>query len=116
MADNKIKKSDGDMFLELKRTKDILAYAGENKTEGQLICGFSMETENLIENSRKKLIKKNCDIIAANSISESGAGFEVDTNRITLITREEVLELPLMSKSDAAHCLLDAVMKLREKG
>lgn len=111
--EQKIKKSDDDMVLPLRRTKDILRYAGENKAKGQIICGFSMETENLLENSRRKLLSKNCDLIAANSISEQGTGFGVDTNRITLITRDNVKELALMSKADAAHRLLDELLLLR---
>ena len=113
-AESKIKKQDGDMSLELKRTMDILKYAGENKKEPQVICGFSMETEDLIENSQRKLISKNCDLIAANSLRESGAGFGVDTNRITLITAGGVRPLDLMSKETAAHELLDEIMRIRE--
>ena len=113
VAENKIKKHEGGMSIELKRTKDILKYAGENKREGQVICGFSMETEELIENSRKKLISKNCDIIAANSLRESGAGFGNDTNRITLITREGIRPLELMSKDAVAHALLDEILRIK---
>ena len=113
VAENKIKKHEGGMSIELKRTKDILKYAGEKKREGQVICGFSMETEELIENSRKKLISKNCDIIAANSLRESGAGFGTDTNRITLITREGIRPLELMSKDAAAHALLDEILRIK---
>lgn len=113
VADEKIKKSDGSMSIPLRRTKDILQWAGDNKTEGQFICGFSMETEYLIENSRQKLAKKHCDMIAANSIRQSGAGFGVDTNIITLITDEDTQELPLMSKTDAAHAILDAIQQKR---
>lgn len=113
-SDNKIKKSDSDMSISLKRTRDILKYAGENKAHGQIICGFSMETENLVENSRKKLEKKNCDMIAANSIKQSGAGFGTDTNVITLITEDNIKELPLMSKYDAANNILDELMKLKK--
>ena len=113
-SDNKIKKSDGDMSISLKRTKDILKYAGEHKADGQIICGFSMETENLLENSRQKLEKKNCDMIAANSIKQSGAGFKTDTNVITLITEDDIKELPLMSKYDAANNILDELMKLKK--
>ena len=105
-SEDKIKKKDGDMFIPLKRTKDILSFAGEHKREGQFICGFSMETRDLIENSRKKLLSKNCDMIAANSIKDSGSGFGTDTNKLTLITRSGTKELELMSKTDAAHCLL----------
>ena len=113
-SDNKIKKSDSDMSISLKRTKDILKYAGEHKADGQIICGFSMETENLVENSRQKLEKKNCDMIAANSIKQSGAGFKTDTNVITLITEDDIKELPLMSKYDAANNILDELMKLKK--
>ena len=113
VADSKIKKHEGGMSIELKRTKDILKYAGKNKRNGQVICGFSMETEDLIENSQKKLLSKNCDIIAANSIRESGAGFGTDTNRITLITHEGVRPLELMSKEAAAHELLDEILRIK---
>lgn len=107
VADGKLKKSDGEMSIELKRTKDILAYLGENKKEGQFICGFSMETDNVIENSRAKLTKKNCDMICANSLRTEGAGFGVDTNVITLIKADKETELPMMSKDEAAHRILD---------
>ena len=113
-SDNKIKKSDSDMSISLKRTKDILKYAGEHKADGQIICGFSMETENLVENSKQKLEKKNCDMIAANSIKQSGAGFKTDTNVITLITEDNIKGLPLMSKYDAANNILDELMKLKK--
>lgn len=111
-ADSKIKKSDGDMNIELKRTKDILKYLGENKRSGQIICGFSMETDNVLENSRKKLISKNCDIICANSLRTEGAGFGTETNIITMITAGEECELPLMSKEEAAHRIFDLILKL----
>ena len=111
-ADNKIKKKDGDMKIELKRTKDILKYLGENKKEGQKICGFSMETENLIENSSKKLISKNCDMICANSLKTEGAGFGTDTNIITLITKDGATELPIMTKDEAAKVILDKIKEL----
>ena len=111
-SNEKIKKSDSDMSISLKRTRDILKYAGENKRDKQVICGFSMETENLLENSRKKLEKKNCDIIAANSIKEKGAGFGTDTNIITLITKDSVYELDKMSKYDAANIILDRIKQI----
>lgn len=111
-SDEKIKKSDGELSISLKRTQDILAYLGANKRDGQIICGFSMETENLIENSRKKLEKKNVDMICANSLKTSGAGFGTDTNVITVITRDDEEELPLMSKSDAAHRILDRIKQM----
>ena len=112
-SEHKIKKSDGDMSIPLRRTKDILKYAGENKKSGQTICGFSMETQNLIENSRKKLLSKNCDIIAANSINEKGSGFGTDTNKITLITHDSCTELDLLSKSQASHEILSFILKMR---
>ncbi|MBQ8297257.1 MAG: bifunctional phosphopantothenoylcysteine decarboxylase/phosphopantothenate--cysteine ligase CoaBC [Ruminococcus sp.] len=108
-ADSKLKKSDSDMSIELKRTKDILKYLGEHKREGQFICGFSMETDNVIENSRKKLASKNCDMICANSLRADGAGFGVDTNIITLITEDSQTELEKMSKEEAAHRILDVI-------
>ena len=106
--DNKVKKKDGDMSIELKRTKDILKYLGENK-KNQFLCGFSMETENMIENSLKKLKKKNLDMIAANNLKVKGAGFGTDTNVITLITADEVKELPIMSKNQAADEILTKI-------
>ena len=111
VADNKIKKSEGDMSIPLERTKDILGTLGRNKAEGQFLCGFSMETENMIENSRAKLIRKNLDMIAANNVKTAGAGFAVDTNVLTLITPDEEIELPLMSKDSAADALLDAILR-----
>lgn len=109
-ADHKIKKSDGDMSIPLRRTKDILKYLGENKRSGQLICGFSMETDNMLENSRKKLDSKNCDMICANSLCTEGAGFGVDTNVITVITKDNIKELGMMSKEQAAHRILDIII------
>lgn len=108
----KQKKSDGELSLSLKRTQDILQYLGEHRRVGQVICGFSMETQNLVENSRAKLLKKNADMICANNLKESGAGFGVDTNRITLITRDETLELPLQSKASVANAILDKALTL----
>ena len=113
VADNKIKKSDGDMTIELKRTTDILKYIGEHKRAGQVVCGFSMETENVIENSRKKLTKKNCDMICANSIKKAGAGFGTDTNIITMITPDGDEELELMSKFDAANIILSKLASIK---
>lgn len=109
VCDNKIKKSDGTLNIELERTDDILSYLGSNKKEGQFICGFSMETENLVENSIKKLEKKNLDMIVANNLKVKGAGFGTDTNVVTLITRDFCRELPLMSKEDVAFNLLDTI-------
>lgn len=111
-ADSKIKKSDGDMKLELKRTRDILKYLCENKRDGQIICGFSMETDNVLENSRKKLISKNCDMICANSLRTAGAGFGTETNIITIITDHDECELPIMSKEEAAHRIFDRILKM----
>ena len=113
-ADNKIKKSDGELLIELTRTKDILKELGENKKSGQIICGFSMETENVLENSKKKLDAKNADLIAANSIKTEGAGFGTDTNVITLITREKATELPKMSKNEAAHKIFDEILGINK--
>ena len=109
-ADSKIKKSDGDMSIPLKRTTDILRYIGENRRKDQFICGFSMETDNVIENSRKKLVSKNCDMICANSLRTAGAGFGTDTNVITMITAEGSQEIELMSKFDAANIILDKII------
>lgn len=105
-ADQKIKKSEGEMAIPLKRTKDILAYLGEQKRPGQLLCGFSMETEHVLENSREKLKRKNADMIVANSLREEGAGFGCDTNHLTLITEKDETDVPLMSKQEAADVLL----------
>ena len=111
-SDNKVKKSDGDMSIPLKRTRDILKYLGEHRLPGQVICGFSMETQNMVENSREKLMKKNVDMICANNLKQSGAGFGVDTNVITVITRDETLELPLQATESAANAILDAALRL----
>lgn len=110
-ADSKLKKSDADMSIPLKRTQDILKYLGANKRPGQFLCGFSMETDNVLENSRKKLSSKNCDMICANSLRTAGAGFGTDTNVITLITEDSDTKLPLMSKEDAAHKILDVILE-----
>lgn len=110
VAEDKIKKSDGDMSIPLERTDDILAYLGANKKPGQFICGFSMETQNMLENSRAKLVKKNVDMIAANNLKQEGAGFGTDTNIITLITKDEVVELPMLSKDAVADSILDAIL------
>lgn len=111
-AENKIKKSDSDMAIELVRTKDILKFLGEHKKENQIICGFSMETENMLENSAKKLVSKNCDIICANSLKTEGAGFGVNTNVITIITKDGCEELPIMTKEEVSHKVLDAILKM----
>lgn len=110
-SENKIKKSNGVISIEFKRTRDILKYLGENKQDKQVLCGFSMETENLLENSRRKLFDKNCDMICANSINISGSGFSVDTNIITIITADEEYSLELMSKEKAAHMILNKIIK-----
>ena len=110
-AAQKMKKSEEELSLPLCRTQDILQALGDRRKENQFICGFSMETENLIENSRAKLIKKKADMIAANSLNAKDAGFGTDTNRITLITRKEKEELPLLSKEEAAHAILDRIVK-----
>lgn len=111
-ADNKIKKKDGDMSIPLVRTKDILKALGENKRPGQILCGFSMETENVLENSRKKLESKHCDMICANSLKSAGAGFGTDTNIVTLITKNSEESLELMSKEQVAHKILDKLLAI----
>lgn len=111
-SEQKVKKSDGDMSIALSRTKDILKNLGENKRDGQIVVGFSMETENLIENSQAKLQKKNVDMICANSISTDKTGFGVDTNKVTLIFKNCVEELPLCSKEETADMILDQIIKL----
>ena len=113
VAEDKIKKKDEEMSIPLERTDDILKYLGEHKKPGQFLCGFSMETRDLIGNSRAKLTKKNLDMVAANNVKVEGAGFGIDTNVLTLITREEEASLPLMSKEDAALKLLDKILSMR---
>lgn len=115
VAEEKVKKSDSSFSLELERTDDILKYLGEHKKSGQFLCGFSMETENMLENSRKKLEKKHLDMIAANNLKVPGAGFETTTNIITIITPDSVKELELMSKDDAAFRLLDEILSRRSR-
>ena len=112
-ADNKIKKKDSDLSIPLNRTQDILKWLGENRRADQVICGFSMETENLIENSRAKLHKKNADMICANNLKVEGAGFGVDTNVITVITKDSLTELPLQSKESAANEILTIAKNLK---
>ena len=112
VSTEKVKKKDGELSLEMKRSQDILAYLGEHKKQGQFLCGFSMETENMLENSRKKLEKKNLDMVAANNLKVEGAGFQGDTNVLTLITQDEEVSLPLMSKEDAALKILDKILAL----
>ena len=111
-CDNKMKKKDGDLSIPLKRTQDILKYLGENRREGQIICGFSMETQNMLENSRKKLTKKGVQMICANNLKQAGAGFGVDTNVITMITADDTTELPLLSKEAAANAIIDKLIQL----
>lgn len=112
VSDSKIKKSDGDMRIELKRTVDILKYISEHRRENQVICGFSMETDNILENSRRKLESKKCDMICANSLKKSGAGFGTDTNIITMITENGTEEIELMSKFDAANIILSRLKNM----
>lgn len=114
VADNKVKKKDGDMSIPLSRTNDILKTLGERKKPGQFLCGFSMETQNMVENSRAKLTKKNLDLIAANNVKVAGAGFAVDTNILTLISPDDMTELPLLTKDAAADVLLDEILKRRK--
>ncbi|MCI6715364.1 MAG: bifunctional phosphopantothenoylcysteine decarboxylase/phosphopantothenate--cysteine ligase CoaBC [Lachnospiraceae bacterium] len=111
VSDEKVKKKDDSLSLALERTEDILAYLGAHRREGQFLCGFSMETEHMIENSRAKLEKKNIDMIVANNLKQKGAGFGTDTNVVTLLTREETVELPMMSKEEVADALLDYIME-----
>lgn len=113
-SSEKIKKQSGDMRIELKRTKDILKEIGQSRRENQFICGFAMETENLIENAFKKLESKNVDMIVANSLKTEGAGFGTDTNVVTLITKDGKTELPLMSKTDVAMKILDAANRVKK--
>ena len=113
VSDEKVKKGGDHLTLELEKTDDILKYLGEHKKEGQFLCGFSMETEHMLENSRAKLKKKNLDLIVANNLKQAGAGFGTDTNVITMITPEEEISLELMSKEEAAGRILDEILKLR---
>lgn len=111
-ADQKVKKHDGELTIELKRTQDILGWLGEHKPANQTLVGFSMETENLIENSRAKLLKKHAQLICANSIAGGNTGFAVDTNKVTLISSQEVKELPLCSKEETANLIIDHIQTL----
>lgn len=115
VSDDKIKKSDDDMSIPLDRTQDILKYLGLHKKNGQFLCGFSMETKDMLENSRRKLIHKNLDMIVANNLKQAGAGFGVDTNVITMITPGKEIALELMSKDEAAEQILDEILRQREK-
>ena len=110
-VDSKIKKKDGELSIPLKRTNDILKYLGENKKEGQFLCGFSMETDNMLENSKTKLSKKNADMIVANNLRDAGSGFKTDTNAVTLITRDGHRSLELKSKAEVAKEIFDEILK-----
>lgn len=115
VSDQKVKKKDGDLSIRLERTDDILAWLGDHRREGQFLCGFSMETEHMLENSRAKLEKKHLDMIVANNLKVEGAGFGVDTNVVTLITGDRELELPKLTKDEVAHRLLDFILEETEK-
>ena len=109
VSEEKVKKTEGEMSIALERTEDILKFLGENRRKGQFLCGFSMETENMLENSRAKLEKKHVDMIVANNLKQEGAGFGTDTNIVTLITRDGCRELPVMSKEDVAKYIVDTI-------
>ena len=115
VAEDKMKKSDDALSIPLERTQDILGWLGQHRRSGQFLCGFSMETQNMVENSRKKLEKKQVDMIAANNLKVEGAGFGVDTNLLTLITKDGLDELPLVTKEKAADLLLDRILKRMEE-
>ncbi|MCI9342227.1 MAG: bifunctional phosphopantothenoylcysteine decarboxylase/phosphopantothenate--cysteine ligase CoaBC [Lachnospiraceae bacterium] len=112
VSEEKVKKRDGELSIALERTEDILQFLGENRRPGQLLCGFSMETENMVENSRAKLVKKHLDMIVANNLKQEGAGFGGDTNIVTLITADGCEELPVMSKEEVAKHLVDELLKM----
>lgn len=114
-ADQKVKKKDGEMSIALTRTQDILAWLGAHKRPGQVLCGFAMETEQMVEHAKEKLVKKNLDLIAANNVKVAGAGFGTDTNVVTLITGEEIRELKLMSKDAVAVELINKLLQITEK-
>ena len=115
VADEKMKKSDGELSIRLERTTDILKYLGENKKDNQFLCGFSMETSNLIENSKLKLEKKNLDMIVANNLKEEGAGFAKDTNKVSIITKDDIIQTEVLSKKKVAHKILDEIIKYSKK-
>lgn len=115
VSDQKVKKKDGDLSIRLERTDDILAWLGDHRREGQFLCGFSMETEHMLENSRAKLEKKHLDMIVANNLKVEGAGFGLDTNVVTLITGDRELELPKLTKDEVAHRLLDFILEETER-
>lgn len=112
VANDKMKKKDGEMSIELDRTQDILKYMGEHRREGQFYCGFSMETQNMLENSRVKLDKKNIDMVVANNLKIAGSGFGTDTNVVTMISKQEEIQLELLTKEMVAHKILDEILKL----
>lgn len=114
VADQKLKKKDDEMSIALERTNDILAYLGGHKQEHQILCGFAMETEQMVEHAQAKLVKKNLDLIAANNVKVAGAGFGTDTNVVTLITKTEIKELELMSKADVSVQIVDEILRIRE--
>ena len=115
IADQKVKKKDGEMSIDLTRTRDILAWLGEHKGERQVLCGFAMETEQMVEHAKEKLVKKKLDLIAANNVKVAGAGFGTDTNVVTLITEKEICELALMSKEEVAVRLTDELLKIYKR-
>lgn len=112
VSEEKVKKKDSDMSIALERTKDILQFLGDNRRKGQFLCGFSMETQNMVENSKAKLAEKHVDMIVANSLKQEGAGFGTDTNVVTLITKEGCEELPMMSKEEVAKNIIDCILKV----
>ena len=114
VSDEKVKKRDGELSIELERTDDILAWIGKNRKPEQIVCGFSMETQNMLENSRAKLAKKNIDVICANNLKVEGAGFGIDTNVVTIITKEKEVELPVLSKEEVAVRILDFIIELKK--
>ena len=117
VSSEKVKKSDGELEIPMERTDDILKYLGEHKRKGQFLCGFSMETENMLENSRRKLEKKNLDMIVANNLKTAGAGFGTDTNVVTILTEDETEELPVMSKEEVAQKILDQILsRIQQNG
>ena len=114
VAEDKIKKQPGEMSIPLERTDDILGWVAEHRHPGLFVCGFSMETRDMVENSKKKLAKKHLDMIAANNLKVAGAGFGVDTNVVTILTADGIRELPLMGKDQVASQLLDAILERRK--
>lgn len=114
VSDEKVKKSDDELSIELERTEDILAWLGKNRRPGQILCGFSMETQNMLENSRAKLEKKNLDMICANNLKTEGAGFGIDTNVVTIISKNREVELPILSKEDVASRILDFILEIKK--